>query len=667
LLVVGRAVTEFYIHFVARPVFIRLTTGALHGYVGKLPVLVSRVLLTGGGLLLTLMVASAVGLLLYEEHEATQLTVITIFATYAAVVLADTIWRMVLAPFLPNCRLPEIADAAARGLYRWLTLTTGFGIVTFAFCHWVEELGLPREVHVLMTVLMMLVTVTLLLMLIRANRDAVTGMILAGRPRSQATWLSRAGAALWAPLASVYLVVAWGDLSFRLIMGIAGGPSRLLVPYVTLVAGLFVYAAASYAIERVFADRLRIDEINAAADARRAAEAAPGEMPATGDRDEAEPADDEGGAGERIALGGADMAAGRPGMRTMEDLARRVASLVALAAGAYALALSWAGSRVLTESPWIDTGFDLLQVCFAGYVVFHAVRIWLDRKIEDEGGDIELTPGDEGGGAGASRLATLLPLVRNFILGVILISIALILAMQLGANVAPLFAGAGIIGLAIGFGSQALVRDILSGAFFLLDDAFRKGEYIDVGEVKGTVEKISLRSFQLRHHLGMLHTIPFGEIQHLTNFSRDWVMMKLPLRLTYDTDVERVRKLIKKLGLQLMEDPTIGDKFLQPLKSQGVIQMEESAMIIRVKFMTRPGDQWVIRKRVFAEIRQLFEREGIRFAHREVTVRIPGLPEDRPLDENEKQAAGAAARTALDVVEPEALRPTGTGGAPDDR
>lgn len=257
--------------------------------------------------------------------------------------------------------------------------------------------------------------------------------------------------------------------------------------------------------------------------------------------------------------------------------------------------------------------------------------------------------------------------MRNFILGVIVISIALILAMQLGANVAPLFAGAGIVGLAIGFDSQALVRDILSGAFFLLDDAFRKGEYIDVGDVKGTVEKSSLRSFQLRHHLGMLHTIPFGEIQHLTNFSRDWVMMKLPLRLTYDTDVERVRKLIKKLGLALMDDPTVGDKFLQPLKSQGVIHMEESAMIIRVKFMTRPGDQWVIRKRVFAEIRELFEREGINFAHLEVTVRIPGPPDDRPLDEDEKQAVGAAARSVLDVVGTEPLPPTGTGGPMDDR
>ncbi|MEM8626285.1 MAG: mechanosensitive ion channel family protein, partial [Pseudomonadota bacterium] len=223
----------------------------------------------------------------------------------------------------------------------------------------------------------------------------------------------------------------------------------------------------------------------------------------------------------------------------------------------------------------------------------------------------------------------------------------------------------------IGFGAQTLVRDIISGAFFLLDDAFRKGEYIDVGSVKGTVEKISLRSFQLRHHLGMLHTIPFGEVQFLTNFSRDWVMMKLPLRLTYDTDVEKVRKLVKKLGISLLEDPTVGHLFLQPLKSQGVIQMEDSAMIVRVKFMTKPGDQWVVRKRVYADIRELFDREGIKFAHREVTVRIPDL-DGKKADEltpEDRQAIGAATRANLDVIEAEQvqMRPTGTGGPIDDR
>ena len=194
---------------------------------------------------------------------------------------------------------------------------------------------------------------------------------------------------------------------------------------------------------------------------------------------------------------------------------------------------------------------------------------------------------------------------------------------------------------------RALVRDVFAGAFFLFDDAFRKGEYLDVGNVKGTVEKISVRSFQLRHHLGALHTIPFGELQVITNYSRDWVMMKLPLRVTYDTDVEMVRKLIKKLGQQLLSDPVIGENFIQPLKSQGVIEMQDSAMIIRVKFMTKPGDQWLVRKRVYEEIRMLFESEGIKFAHREVTVRLAdGKAED--LTEEQKRKVAAAAHASLE-------------------
>jgi len=205
------------------------------------------------------------------------------------------------------------------------------------------------------------------------------------------------------------------------------------------------------------------------------------------------------------------------------------------------------------------------------------------------------------------------------------------------------------------------VRDIFSGAFFLVDDAFRKGEYIDIGDVKGTVEKISVRSFQLRHHLGALQTIPFGEIRVLTNYSRDWVIMKLPLRVTYDTDVEKVRKLIKKLGQELLSDLVIGDNFIQPLKSQGVIEMQDSAMIIRVKFMTKPGDQWLVRKKVYEEIRQLFEREGIRFAHREVTVRLAeSTPED--LSPQQKQAVTGAVQAAIDE---DILDESGSGG--DDR
>ena len=310
---------------------------------------------------------------------------------------------------------------------------------------------------------------------------------------------------------------------------------------------------------------------------------------------------------------------------------------------------------------------EIFLIALVAYGLWELLEIMANRQIAIERAALGVEGEDEAqfegeGGQGGTRLGTIMPLVRR-IGQVIIVGLALLAVLgQIGVNITPLLAGAGIVGLAVGFGAQTLVKDIISGVFFLIDDAFRKGEYIDIGTVKGMVEKISIRSMQLRHHNGPLNTIPFGEIRHLTNYSRDWVMMKLPLRVTYDTDVEKLRKRIKKLGQELLQDPELGPMFLQPLKSQGVIQMEDSAMIIRVKFMTRPGDQWTVRNKVFAHIRELFERECIKFAHREVTVRIADREAGGPLSAAEQEAAAAAARSAIESRE----AGSGTPAAPRD-
>ena len=136
--------------------------------------------------------------------------------------------------------------------------------------------------------------------------------------------------------------------------------------------------------------------------------------------------------------------------------------------------------------------WEVLLVGFMAYLAFAAVNVSIDRKIAEEGGYSISEHGDEGAAAGATRLVTLLPLLRNFIL-IVIAAIAAIAAMialsELGVDIAPLFAGAGVVGLAVGFGSQALIRDIFSGAFFLVDDAFRLGEYIGVGAVKAPSKK----------------------------------------------------------------------------------------------------------------------------------------------------------------------------------
>ena len=255
----------------------------------------------------------------------------------------------------------------------------------------------------------------------------------------------------------------------------------------------------------------------------------------------------------------------------------------------------------------IRTVVNVALTALIGWAIWDFLRTIIDVRSDAEKSDDDQEETEGEGGLGASRTATLLPLLRSTAMVVIGVTALFAALSSLGVNVAPLVAGAGVIGLAIGFGAQTLVKDVVSGVFFLIDDAFRRGEYIDLGTVKGTVERISVRSLQLRHHLGAVHTIPFGDIAALTNYSRDWVIMKLPLRLTFDTDPQQVKKIVKRIGADLMEDEMVGGGLLEPPKSQGVIQMEDSAMILRVKFKAIPGRQFVIRRELLHRIRAAFE------------------------------------------------------------
>jgi hypothetical protein len=146
----------------------------------------------------------------------------------------------------------------------------------------------------------------------------------------------------------------------------------------------------------------------------------------------------------------------------------------------------------------------------------------------------------------------------------------------MGIEIGPLIAGAGVLGVAIGFGAQTLVKDIISGMFFLLDDAFRVGEYIQSGNFKGTVESFSLRSVKLRHLNGQLHTVPFGDLKAITNYSRDWVVETLHLVVTYDTDLDLLEDVVAAVSAELMADPVLGPEMIEPLRSLGV-----QAMVVR--------------------------------------------------------------------------------------
>lgn len=218
-----------------------------------------------------------------------------------------------------------------------------------------------------------------------------------------------------------------------------------------------------------------------------------------------------------------------------------------------------------------------------------------------------------------SRLGTLVPLIGLTGKSAIVALAFLSVLVSMGVNVWPLITGLSVFGLAIGFGSQTLVKDIVSGLFFLVDDAFRIGEYIETSGAKGTVEKISVRSVTLRNPRGPVATVPYGQISKVVNFSRDYAIEKIQFRVAFDTDVELVRKLFKKIGQDILADPELARVVIETFKSQGISSVEDGTLIVRGKFVTKPGQQTMVKRAVMKAVHQAFRENGIRSVAKPLT------------------------------------------------
>ena len=276
-------------------------------------------------------------------------------------------------------------------------------------------------------------------------------------------------------------------------------------------------------------------------------------------------------------------------------------------------------------------------------LVWQATKAAIDRKIA---GVEDLGQPNTGEVRRRARLHTLLPIFRNVLFVVVVVFAAVMALAAMGVEIGPLIAGLGVLGVAIGFGAQSLVRDVIAGTFYLLDDAFRVGEYIQSGNYKGTVESFSFRSVRLRHQRGALYTVPFALLGAVQNQSRDWVIDKQTIGITYDSDIERARKLIKQIGLELAKDPEFAPLIIEPLKMQGVDAFGDFAVQIRIKMMTLPGENFVIRRKALAMIKTAFDANGIKFAFPTVQIAGDGEPSTA--------ATGAVAHRALELTKPAA-------------
>ena len=256
--------------------------------------------------------------------------------------------------------------------------------------------------------------------------------------------------------------------------------------------------------------------------------------------------------------------------------------------------------------------FEALVILLGADLLWLVVRALIDLRLTGAVVPIDDLDGDAL--RRRARIRTLLPVLRNFLFIFVLIIASLSALAAMGLQIGPLLAGAGVVGIAVGFGAQTLVRDVLSGVFFLLDDAFRVGELIESGGISGTVETFSLRSVKLRHYKGPLHTVPFGDLKAITNYSRDWVNELMELTVVYEADLERVEQAIERVSDEVMQDPLLTSGIITAPVSIGVTAMGVDGIHLGMIVRTRPGQQFKVRAAMFRRIKSAFDADGIRFS-----------------------------------------------------
>ena len=220
------------------------------------------------------------------------------------------------------------------------------------------------------------------------------------------------------------------------------------------------------------------------------------------------------------------------------------------------------------------------------------------------------------------RVRTLSRVIRYTLTVVVSLVAGMLLLSEIGISVAPILGAAGVVGLAVGFGAQSLVKDYFTGLFLLLENQIRLGDVVEAGGKAGVVEEMTLRYLRLRDYSGIVHFIPNGEIVHVSNMSLNFAYAVLDVGVGYGEDVERVVEVIRETGAGLRAAPDFAARILEDLEIAGVDQWADSAVVIRCRFKVAPLEQWNVRREALKRLKAAFDRHGIEipFPHRKLVI-----------------------------------------------
>ncbi|MGB3223934.1 MAG: mechanosensitive ion channel family protein [Desulforhopalus sp.] len=531
--------------------------------------------------------------------------------------LVSIISTIICAPRQSYLRLINVNDTAALNLKRNIQILFCYVAIAYCVLALLKELGLADDSLILLTIILGSLFLLLIAYFITHYRFVVTNHILSSQGADgKRSWLACQLAPIWYLPAFLYLFVVWVNFLYLQISGTGQEKGALLLSMLAVPLFL-VFDRIGQWFVRTTVSALQIH--NTEEDVM------------------------ESGQPDSISLRHSEK---EQLLISRGSMVVRTAILIAITVWVLTLwdfNLPYATALTLAI-------FESLVTLALALLFWRIISAYIERKIKEMTPEASETNDSEesewGGGAQRGRSYTLLPMARKFIGTVLTVMVSMIILSAFGVNIGPLLAGAGVIGLAVGFGAQKLVSDVLSGFFYLLDDAFRVGEYVEAGGLSGAVEKITLRNVMLRHHRGMLQIVPYSDLGSITNFMRGGIVVKFSLEFSYTTNIDQVRKIIKKVGQEMLEEEEFKKDFIHPIKSQGVREIANSVMIIRVKFTAKPGAHFLIRREAYRRITEALMAKGIHYAHRKVIVELPEYTDMPKADQKKYVEAGAAAGLA---------------------
>jgi small conductance mechanosensitive channel len=481
------------------------------------------------------------------------------------------------APFRPSLRLLPVDDETAEYLVIWTRRLTGLGIFGTVAAQAALLLGLPRGGYFLMLKSLGLAIATMVVIFILQNRHGVAKALRRSSelplfgPRVQA--LQARLADVWHVLAVLYVVAVYVVWAVQVKGGFEFMLRATLLTLVILVLAAGLSSLLARAIDRGFAisqeERERFPLLEARANRY---------LPIL-----------------HVVLRGV------VAVTTVLALAQ------AWGLDTLSLLSSETGRRVLSSA------ISIAVVLVGALVMWELIHGAIERYLS--GTDADGNPLPRSG-----RARTLLPLARNAVFLVLVVLVALIVLSELGVNIAPLLAGAGVIGIAIGFGSQKLVQDIITGAFILFEDTIAVGDAIKVGEHSGGVEAISIRAIRLRDLQGNVHTIPFSAVTTVTNMTKGFNFAVFDVGVAYREDTDAVGAVLLGIGEEMQADAKWGAAMAGPLEVLGVERFDASSVVIRARVKTNPADKWSVSREFNRRLKLRFDELGIEMPFPQTTV-----------------------------------------------